>query len=96
MISDESLKDLRDRRFGGCTTVGECMEIGDLREQLERYGNDPERFVKGLLKMEGIWWERCHDARAAGGLENDLDEHGRWMDEVRDRVLTWLDEQKAA
>ena len=94
-ISDEALKDLRDQRFGGCTTVCECMEISELREQLDRDGGDLELFVKGLLEGEGIWWERCHDARAAGGVENDLDEHGQWMTEVKGRVLAWLEEYRS-
>ena len=92
-ITDDDLRDLRDNGFGGCTTICECMDISDLREELDRSDNLDD-FVDALLRSEDIFWDRCHDARAAGGIEIDFKEHNDWQSKVKERVLVWLKDHK--
>jgi len=91
MLTPEIAKEIQEA-FGPCTRMYECMEISDLIEDYNQAGLSIRQWTELWMKVEGIYWERYHDARAAGGIEDDWDETKRWHLVVSSRVFKCLDD----
>jgi len=74
--------------FGSCTHMYECTEPHEMVEHARLHAGDLESFIRLELEVEGIKWERCEDARGAGGVleANEIEERKEWMASVANRV----------
>lgn len=72
--------------FGSCTAMYECNSSSDLLEDFARWDGTFEEWVDLRLECEGIFWEQCADAKAAGGIDHDTEGDRAWMKEVAQRV----------
>ena len=53
---------------GSCSMVDECMEDGEILEELRRAGaTTPEEALREMKGSENVWRDRADDVLGAGG-----------------------------